>query len=118
MNTYVLLDALVAKLGLVTRESETGDGGAVVVLGHECAERTPAAANVENAVVGLEVKLRGVRGYHLSDHDSKYKHLLANDGELVVLELLKRLLLLEGADDAGGVNHAGSEEPAVKVVTA
>lgn len=57
VDTHVLLDALVAEFGLVARESETSDGGAVVVLGHECAEGAPAAANVENAVVRLEVKL-------------------------------------------------------------
>ena len=57
VDTHVLLDALVAEFGLVARESKTGDGGAVVVLSHECAERAPAATNVENAVVRLEVKL-------------------------------------------------------------
>lgn len=57
LGTHVLLDALVAERGLVAREGEAGDGGAVVVLGDERAERAPAAANVKDTVLRLEIKL-------------------------------------------------------------
>ena len=37
--------------------------------------------------------------------------LFTDDGELVVLELLKGLLLGEVRDDAGSVDHARAKEP-------
>ncbi len=37
--------------------------------------------------------------------------LLADDGELVVLELLEGLFAGDVSDDTGGIDHAGAEEP-------
>ncbi len=53
----VVEDALVAKLGLVLAEGDTGDIAAVVLVG-EGAKGAPAAANVEEAIFRLEVELR------------------------------------------------------------
>ncbi len=39
----------------------------------------------------------------------------ADDGELVVLDLLKGLLLVKVEDDTGGINHAWAKEPKVRV---
>lgn len=94
-----LAQAVVAPGCLVAAESNTSDVGAVVCRG-EFGEGTPATAQVEHAFAGFEANL------------------LANNGELVVLELFKRLFLVDVGDDAGGVDHAGSEEPAVKVIAA
>ena len=41
-------------------------------------------------------------------------YLFADDGELVVLELLEGLLAGDVGDDAGSVDHAGAEEPVME----
>ena len=46
--------------------------------------------------------------------ERKWTDLLADGGELVVLELLKRLFNGEITDDTRGVDHAGAEEPEQK----
>lgn len=94
-----LAEAIVTPGSLVAAKSDTGDVGAVVnrsVLG----KGAPAAAKVKNLVARLDTNL------------------LANDSQLVVLELLKSLLLVDVADDTRGVDHAGAKEPSVEVVTA
>lgn len=62
-------------------------------------EGSPSAADVEKLVGRLKVEP------------------LANESELVVLELLERLGPGDVLDDARGVDHARSEEPLVEVVT-
>lgn len=87
------------------------EGGLVPAQGHACGvgavlragvfgEGAPAAADVEEGFAGAE-----------SD-------LLADDGELVVLELFEGFFGVDVGDDAAGVDHAGAEEPAVEVVAA
>ena len=90
---------LVAPGGLVAAERNTRDLSSVVDTG-EAREGAPTAADVEQRIALLETDL------------------LTDNGELVVLDLLQRLLFLDIGDDAGRVDHAGTEEPAVEVVTA
>lgn len=92
-------EPVVAPRGLVAAESDARDLRAVVdarVLG----EGAPAAADVEHPVAGLDVDL------------------LADDGQLVVLQLLQGLLAVDVGDDARRVDHARAQEPAVEVVAA
>lgn len=63
--------------------------------GHQCA---PAATNVQQPVSLLQTNL------------------LADDGELVILELLKSLFLVRVSNDARGVDHARTKEPGIEVV--
>jgi hypothetical protein len=77
----------------------TGDLGAVVDTG-ELGESTPATADIEHGLALLEIEL------------------FADDGHLVVLELLESFLLGRVRDNTAGVDHARAEEPAVVVVTA
>lgn len=91
-------DPLVTKLGLILAESNTGDF-AVVVLVSESGKGTPSTSDVEQAIFGLEVEF------------------LANHGQLVVLELFKAFLLFDVQNDARGIDHAGTKEPFVEVVT-
>jgi hypothetical protein len=76
----IVLDALVTELGLVAGESNTSSIAAVV-LRSESDESPPATSNVEVTITGLKSEL------------------LADDGQLVVLELLKSFLALEILDD-------------------
>ena len=48
---------------------------------------------------------------------SAERYLLAHNCELVVLELFKGFLTSEVSDDTRGVNHAGTEEPFIEIVT-
>ena len=48
---------------------------------------------------------------------SAQRYLLAHDCELVVLELFEGFLTSEVGDDTRGVNHAGTEEPFIEIVT-
>ena len=89
----------VAPDGLVAAEGDASDAGAVV-LACETSESAPAAADVEHALILLQTDL-------LADH-----------GQLIVLELLQGLLSVDVGDDTGGVDHAGPEKPAVEVVAA
>jgi len=84
---------------LVATESDTSDLSTVVGRS-ELGEGTPATAEVEHAVTSLK------------------SNLLADDGELVVLQLLEGLFLVDFRDDTRGVDHARAEEPRVEVVTA
>lgn len=59
----------------------------------ESSKSAPAAANVEEVILGLKVEL------------------LADNGELIILELFERLRLRERGRDTGSVNHARTEEP-------
>ena len=92
-------ESLVTPSGLVTAESDTSSLD-TIVDGGEAGEGTPAAADIEQSLALLEVSL------------------LADNGKLVVLELLKGLLLVGVRDDTGGVDHAGTKEPGVEVITA
>lgn len=94
-----LAHGAVAPGGLVATKSNTGDLGAIVFAG-KSGEGAPAAANIQHSLVLLELNL------------------LADNSQLVVLELLKALLRVDVRDDTRGVDHAGTEEPAVKVITA
>lgn len=93
-----LAETVVTPGSLVAAESDTGNLGAVVdggVLG----KGAPATAEIENLVTGLGADL------------------LTDDGQLVVLQLLERLLGVDIADNTGSVDHAGAKEPGVEVIT-
>lgn len=94
-----LTESGVAPLGLVAAESDAGSLGAIVDTG-KTSESTPAAADIEEALALLEANL------------------LADNGKLVILELLEGLLSVDVANDAGSVNHAGTKEPGVEIITA
>lgn len=94
-----LAHSSVAPGRLVAAEGDTGDLGSVVLAG-EAGQGTPAAADIQHLLICLQVNL------------------LADDGQLVVLKLLERLVAKRVGDDTGGVDHAWAKEPAVKVVTA
>lgn len=96
--TIVSFDPLVAELCLVLAESDTSNFAAIVLVS-ESSKGTPSAANVEQAIVGVEVEF------------------LANHGQLVVLELFKAFLLFDVQNDTGGIDHTGTKEPFVEVVT-
>lgn len=91
-------EARVTPSSLVTSKSDTGDMSAEVD-GSKLGESSPTAANVEHSLALLEIDL------------------LADNGELVILELLEALLLVDIRDNAGGVDHAWAKEPAVEIVT-
>lgn len=95
--TTVGLDPFVTELGLVLAESNAGNF-ALVVLVSKSSEGTPSTSNVQQAIVGLEVEL------------------LANYGQLVILELLKAFLFFDIQNNTRGINHAGAEEPLVEVI--
>ena len=94
-----LAQSIVTPGSLVATKSDAGGLGTEVDAG-EASQGTPAAADIKQGLALLETDL------------------LADDGELVVLELLQRLLLVDVRDDTRGVDHAGAEEPAVEVVAA
>jgi hypothetical protein len=60
---------------------------------------SPSTANIEQLVARLETNL------------------LADDSELVILELFEGLLLRGVRDDTRGVDHARAKEPPVEVIT-
>lgn len=94
-----LAEAIVTPGSLVAAESDTSDVSTVLDRG-KLGQGAPATANVEHPLALLDVNL------------------LADNGQLVVLELLERLLLVDVGNDARSVNHTRAEEPAVEVVTA
>lgn len=96
--TTVGPNSIVPELGLILAESDTSNF-AVIVLVSESRKGTPSAPNVKQAIFGLEVEF------------------LANYGQLVVLKLFEAFLLLDVQNDARGVNHAGTKEPFVEVIT-
>jgi hypothetical protein len=77
----------------------TGDLGAVVDRG-EFGKSAPATADIEHGLALLEIEL------------------FADDGHLVVLELLEGFLLGRVRDNTAGVDHARAVEPGVVVVAA
>lgn len=92
-----LAHGAVAPGRLVAAQGDPRDMGPVQLAG-KTGERSPAAANVQDFLAGLETNF------------------FADDGHLVVLQLLEGLLLVDIRDDARGVNHARTEEPTVEVV--
>ena len=94
-----LAETAVAPGSLVTTESNTSNLS-TVVGGSELGESTPAAAEVEHAITSLK------------------SNLLADNGQLVVLQFLKGLFLVDVGDYTRSVDHARAEEPGVEVVTA
>lgn len=88
----IVFDTLVTELSLIACESNAGRIAAIV-LRSESNKGTPATSNVEVTIARLKAEL------------------LADGGQLVVLELLKRLLAFEILDDAAGVDHTRTEEP-------
>lgn len=93
-----LAHGAVAPSGLVAAKSNTGDASTILLTG-KAGKGTPATANVEHAVALFQTDL------------------LADDGELVVLELLKSLLAVDVGNDTRGVDHARAKEPTVEVIT-
>lgn len=98
LGDTVLAKTLGSESSTSLGKSNTSDVNAVV-LGSVGSERSPTTANVEHAVSGLEVEL-------VADHV-----------ELIVLELLKSLLAVNVTDNTRSVDHTGSKEPRVKVVS-
>ena len=89
----------IAPGGLVATKSDTGSTGTVVFAG-ETGEGSPTTTNVKKTLALLETNL------------------LANDGHLVVLELLKGLLTGDVGDNTRSVDHTGTKEPTVEIITA
>lgn len=79
-------------------------------------EGTPSASDIEEVVFGLEVQLHRRRVRSATARRRDGTHLLTNESQLVILELLKALLDVDIADDTRRVHHAGAEEPLIKVV--
>ena len=101
---------------MVLGQCHTSDAASVVLVS-ESSKSTPTTANIKKVVLGLEVQLKGrVRAVAMVRRCAQY--LLANDSKFVILELLKRLLRAEIANDTRGVHHAGTKEPLIKIVTA
>ena len=90
----IVLDTLVTELGLVAGKSDASSI-ATVVFRSESNESAPTATNVKIAITRLESEL------------------LADNDQLIVLELLKGFLMLEILDDTGGVDHTRAEEPEI-----
>lgn len=92
-----LTEAIVTPLSLVTTECDTGNMGTIVdrsIL----SQSTPATAKVQNRVARLKTDL------------------LANNGKLVVLQLLESFFPVDVTDHTGGINHTGTQEPSVEVI--
>jgi len=94
-----LAETAVAPGSLVAAESDTGNLSTVVGRS-ELGESAPATAEVEHAITSLE------------------SNLLADNGQLVVLQFLKSLFLVDVGNDTRSVDHARTKEPGVEVVTA
>ena len=86
-DTHILLKAVIAELGLLLRKCKPSDGRAVVVLGGEGAERTPAAPNVEQAVIRSKIELQRTFSSAPPVHrdSNSESHLFADDRQLVIL---------------------------------
>ena len=89
---------VVSPFGLVAAEGDSSNVS-IIVDRSEFSQGTPATAEIEEGVTGLKTNL------------------LADNGQLVVLELLKCLFLVDVADDTGGVDHTRTQEPSVEIVT-
>lgn len=91
-------ESIVTPGSLVATESDTGDMG-TIMNGSVFGESTPATAEVEDSVTGLEADL------------------LAHNSQLVILQFFEGLFPVDVANQTGGVDHAGTQEPGVEVVT-
>lgn len=96
--TTIILNPFITELGLILSEGDTSNFTAIVLV-CKSSEGAPSTSDIEQAIVGLEVEF------------------LANDGQLVILELLEALFFFDIQNDARGINHARTKEPFVKVVT-
>ena len=85
-------EGVVARGGLLTGDGNARDMGAVIDAG-ELGKGAPAATDVEKRLPFLQSEL------------------LTDDGHLVVLHLLERLLACGVGGDAARVDHAGFKEP-------
>jgi hypothetical protein len=92
-----LAETVVSPGSLVAAKSDTGNLSAKVDTG-KLGQSSPAASNIKHALVLLKVNL------------------LANDGKLVILELLKGLLLGDVGNNARGVNHTWAKEPPIEII--
>lgn len=92
-----LAETVVSPGSLVTAKGDTSYLGAKVDTG-KLGQSSPAASNIKHSLVLLEVNL------------------LANDGKLVILKLLKGLLLGDVGNNARGVNHTWAKEPPVEII--
>ena len=92
-----LAETVVSPGSLVTAKGDTSYLGAEVDTG-KLGQSSPPASNIKHSLVLLEVNL------------------LANDGKLVILKLLKSLLLGDVGNNAGGVNHTWAKEPSVEII--
>lgn len=93
-----LAKSIVTPSSLVAAESDSSSLCTVVDTG-EFGKSSPSAADVQKSLAFLEIDL------------------LADNGKLVILELLKRLLLVDIRDNTRGVDHAWAKEPSVEVIT-
>jgi hypothetical protein len=93
-----LTETVVTPGSLVATKSDTSNVS-TVVGGSILGEGSPTTAEIEDLITGLD------------------SNLLTDDSQLVILELFKSLLLVDITDNARGVNHAGTEEPSVEVIT-
>lgn len=91
-SNAIVCNALVSKLGLILAEGDTSDIAAKV-FGRVSSKGSPSAANVEQSVLRLEFEL------------------VADESELVVLELFEGFLAVDIVDHASSINHARSQEP-------
>ena len=87
MTDTVILDTLVTKSSLVLAESDTGNIAAKVLCG-KSGKSCPSTANVEDTVFGFEIKL------------------VADEGELIVLEFFKGFGSGGIHDDTRSVDHS------------
>jgi hypothetical protein len=82
-------NALISELGLVLAESDTSHFTAVVFVG-KCSEGAPPTTDIEKVISGLKIEF------------------LADNSELVVLEVFESLGLGKGCHYARCVDHAGT----------
>jgi hypothetical protein len=92
-----LSQAVVSPGSLVAAKRNTSDASTVVGASI-FSKRTPATADIEHPLSGLQLNF------------------LADDAEFIILDLLKRLLAVDVGDDARCIDHARPKKPAVEVV--
>lgn len=97
-GSAILGKVVVTVLGLVSAKSDTSNVAAVLRRGVS-GKSTPSTSNIKN----LLALLKG--------------GLLANNSELVILELLEGLELVDVRNNTGSVDHSGTKEPSVEVIT-
>jgi hypothetical protein len=87
--TAIGQNTFISELGLVPAESDSSHFTAVVFVG-KCCEGAPPTSDIKKAISGLKIEL------------------LADNSELVVLELLESLGFGKGSHYARCVDHAGT----------